>query len=150
MNPQDLYQEVRLGADIKDVLLYLHSRNTGELPVLKDTDKVVAMPTLLMSAISAPSIASVLPHQLYRDGEGRQCLKLDDLMGDTTDLVEEAVSRFRKSTGVYPDEIVLCPSRFILLQHGHFCPMGGILIPFSRDFAFPIDYDVVVRRRLHG
>jgi len=146
MQPQDLYNEVRLGHDIKDFLLYLHGRNSGEL-MLRDTDKVEAMPTLLMSAIPPHSaIVTILPHQLYTDGEGRQCLRLDDLMADTVDLVDEAVNRFYDLTGHYPDEIVPCPSRYILLKFGHFCPVGNVLIPFSKDFVFPIDYDIIVRR----
>jgi hypothetical protein len=147
MQPQDLYYEVQMGADIKDFLFYLHAKNTGEV-MLRDTDKLEALPTLLMSAIPPHSaIVTILPHQLYLDWEGRQCLKLDDLLADTVDLVDEAVNRFYDCTGTYPDEIVLCPSRYILLQFGHFCPVGGILIPFVRDFVFPIDYDVIVRRR---
>lgn len=126
----------------------MHHRNTGELEALDpiDTEKLEAMPTLLLAS-SKPSIASILPHQLYLDEEDRQCLKLDDLTADTVDLVEEAVTRFCRYTGYYPDEIVLCPSRYILLQFGQYCPIGGINIPFVRDFVFPIDYDVIVRRQ---
>jgi hypothetical protein len=153
--PQDLYQEVRAGGDIKSFLLNLHRRNTGELealdPIMIDTDKIVAMPTVLVPSIApARSIAAILPHQFYVDAERHQVLKLDDLMADTLDLVSEAVTRFRTETGAYPDEIIPCPSRFLLLQFGHFCPTIGVLIPFTRDFIFPIDYDVIVRGRVHG
>jgi hypothetical protein len=152
--PQDLYQEVRAGGDIKSFLLNLHRRNTGELealdPPLKDTDKIAAMPTVLVPAIApSRSIATILPHQLYVD-EDVWHLKMDHLTADTIDLVSEAVTRFRRDTGYYPDEIIPCPSRYILLKFGHFCPCIGVLIPFSNDFVFPIDYDVVVRRRMHG
>jgi hypothetical protein len=151
-HPQDLYAEVRAGGDIKSFLLNLHRRNTGELealdPIVKDTDK---MPTVLVPSIApSRSIATILPHQSYIDAEGYQCLKLDHLTADTIDLVSEAVTRFRTETGYYPDEIVPCPSRYILLKFGHFCPCIGVLIPFSNDFVFPIDYDVIVRRRIHG
>lgn len=152
--PQDLYQEVVAGGDIKSFLLNLHRRNTGELealdPIVKDTDKLAAMPTVLVPAVApSRSIVTILPHQLYTEN-GYQVLKLDHLTVDTIDLVSEAVMRFRAETGCYPNEIVPCPSRFVLLKFGHFCPCIGVLIPFSNDFVFPIDYDVVVRRRMHG
>ena len=148
--PQDLYQEVRAGGDIKSFLLDLHRRNTGELPVidtekLEAVDEMAVLPTVLTPAISKFSIVSTLPHQFYFE-EGYQILKLDDLMADTIDLVSEAVRRFCRFTGYYPDEIILCPSRYVLLKFGHFCLTNGVLIPFSRDFTFPIDYDVLVRR----
>jgi len=152
MNPQDLFQEVRAGGDIKSFLLSLHRRNTGELEAIDpiDTDKLAAMPTVLVPSIApSRSIATILPHQLYID-EGAYHLKMDHLTADTIDLVSEAVTRFRRATGYYPDEIIPCPSRYILLKFGHFCPCIGVLIPFSRDFVFPVDYDVVVRRRMHG
>lgn len=156
MHPQDLYQEVRAGGDIKSFLLNLHRHNTGELPVI-NTEKLEAfdqasnLPTVIVPAIvRARSIAPILPHQSYVDENGYQCLRLDHLTADTVDLVSEAVTRFRAEIGYYPDEIILCPSRYVLLKFDHFSPTNGILIPFSRDFIFPIDYDVLVRRRLHG
>src|SRR5579872_834531 len=152
--PQDLYQEVVAGGDIKSFLLNLYRRNTGELEALdpiKETDKIAAMPTVLVPSVApSRSIATILPHQLYVDQEGYQVLKLNHLTADTIDLVSEAVSRFRTETGYYPDEIIPCLSRYILLKFGHFCPCIGVLIPFSREFIFPIDYDVIVRRRMHG
>ena len=155
-HPQDLYQEVRAGGDIKSFLLDLHRRNTGELPVI-DTEKIEVinkrtelMPVVTTSALPTFSIASIIPHQFYADENGYQILKLDHLTVDTVDLVSEAVRRYRRATGRYPEEIILCPSRFILLKFGHFCPVNGVIIPFVRDFVFPIDYDVLVRGRLHG
>lgn len=148
--PQDLYREVRAGGEIKSCLLNIHRQNTGELPVISnniDTEKTVAMsrtvamPTVKMSAVST------IPQRLYVDQERRQCLALYHLTAETVDLVTEAVRRFCGHTGHYPDEIIPCPSRYILLKFGYFCPVGGVLIPFSRDFIFPIDYDVIVRSR---
>jgi hypothetical protein len=155
-HPQDLYQEVRAGGDIKSFLLALHRRNTGELPVLSpDTEKIEAiervdeLPTVTTLAVPTFSIASIIPHRFYAEN-GYQVLKLDHLTVETIDLVSEAVRRYRRATGYYPEEIIPCPSRFVLLTFGHFSPTNGILIPFSRDFVFPIDYDVLVRGRLHG
>lgn len=147
--PQALYRGVRAGGNIKSYLLDLHRRNTGELPVINniDTEKTVAISrTVAMSSIRS-SVVSTLPHRLYVDQERRQYLALSHLTADTIDLVTEAVRRFRGHTGHYPDEIIPCPSRYILLKYGYFCPVGGVLIPFSRDFVFPIDYDIIVRSR---
>lgn len=147
--PQDLYQEVKSGGNIKSYLLDLHRRNTGELPVINniDTEKTVAISRTVAMPVVKTSVVFTLPHRLYVDDQGRQCLRLDHLTINTLDLVTESVRRFCHSTGHYPDEIIPCPSRYILLKHGYFCPMGGVLIPFSRDFIFPIDYDVIVRSR---
>lgn len=147
--PQDLYQEVKSGGNIKSFLLNLHQKNTGELPALGniDTEKTVAMSRTVAMPIIRSSVVSTLPHRFYVDGQNRQCLALYHLMIDTLDLVTEAIRRFCGHTGHYPDEIIPCPSRYILLKHGYFCPVGGVLIPFSRDFVFPIDYDVIVRSR---
>jgi hypothetical protein len=147
--PQDLYNEVRAGGNIKSYLLNLHRRNTGELPVISnvDTEKVASVSRTVAMPVVRASVSSTLPHRLYIDQERRQYLALSHLTADTIDLVTEAVKRFCGCTGHYPDEIVPCPSRYILLKYGYFCPVGGVLIPFSRDFIFPIDYDVVVRSR---
>lgn len=112
-----------------------------------DTEKTVAISRTVAMPVVRPSIAVTLPHRLYVDQERRQYLALSHLIADTLDLVTEAVRRFCKCTGHYPDEIVPCPSRYILLKYGYFCPVGGVLIPFSKDFVFPIDYDVIVRSR---
>jgi hypothetical protein len=147
--PQDLYQEVIAGGDIKSFLLNLHRRNTGELPTLDlpITDKMEAMPTIALPSFHR-SNASIAPHRLYLDQYGRRCLRINGLIADTIDLASEAVHRFKNLTGQYPDEIIPCPSRFLLLRFGNFCPVSGILIPFSRDFVFPIDYDVIVRKQV--
>lgn len=147
--PQDLYRGVKAGGNIKSYLLDLHRRNTGELPVLSnvDTEKTVAISRTVAMPIVRSSVVFTLPHRLYVDQERHQCLMLSHLIADTLDLVTEAVRRFCYCTGHYPDEIIPCPSRYILLKHGYFCPVGGVLIPFSRDFVFPIDYDVIVRSR---
>ena len=147
--PQDLYRGVRAGGNIKSYLLDLHRRNTGELPVLSnvDTEKTVAISRTVAMPVVKTSVVFTLPHRLYVDDQGRQCLRLDHLTISTLDLVTESVRRFCEYAGHYPDEIIPCPSRYILLKHGYFCPVGGVLIPFSRDFIFPIDYDVIVRSR---
>ncbi len=41
--PQDLYQEVIAGGDIKSFLLNLHRRNTGELHFLASIDQMLPL-----------------------------------------------------------------------------------------------------------
>jgi hypothetical protein len=159
--PQDLYQIVKTGGNAKSFLMALYKRNTGALKLdeIKGehrTDEIdlADMPTRMMSAVpkspdplSTNELVAVIlsPNGLYIDQDGRQYLKLIDVSAHTLELVDVAVERFLKLTGRYPDEIIPCPSRYVLLKFKDFAPVGSNPIPYVRNFAFPIDYDVLVR-----
>ena len=138
ISPQELFLAVQSGRDIKQFLLELHERNTGKLPAI-DTAETIAMPVITESL---PSI----PKRFYIDEQGRRCFKVVNLMDSTHELVESTVDRFFKAMGAYPHEIILCPSRTVLNPHERYCPNEWTLIPFTKNFIFPIDYDIVVRR----
>lgn len=159
-HPESLYRAVQRGEDVKSFLLALHRRNTGPLRLEQNTEgikmseeqDIADMPTQYMPAIpkrlpTTEKIAAcvIVPLGMYIDQEGRMCLKLRDVSTHTMDLADMAVERFCKLTGFYPDEILACPSRYVLLRNDHYFPQGKSPIPFVRDFCFPIDYDVIAR-----
>ncbi|HEX9502856.1 MAG TPA: hypothetical protein VF974_00855 [Patescibacteria group bacterium] len=138
MSPHDLFRFVQAGGDITTFLLDLHERNTGKLPAIADT------PTVSMATTSRSLPA--IPKRFYIDEDGRRCFKVTDLVSSANQLVEETVDRFYQALGDYPHEIILCPSRAILNPHIQYSPNEWTLIPFSKSFVFPIDYDVLLRR----
>lgn len=154
-HPESLYQDFQAGGNVKAFLLDLYKRNTGGLKLDEIKQEIADMPTSHMPAIpkspglsTTKLVAAILtPSPIYRDQEGRQCLKLVDVSAHTIDLVDKAVERFYKLTGGYPVEIIPCPSRYVLLRFKDFAPSGANPIPYIRDFVQPIDYDVLVRGR---
>lgn len=157
MHPASLYHAAQRGEDIKSFLLSLHRRNTGPLQntggINMREEDIADMPTLYMPSITkSPPITTeklvacmLVPDGMHVDQEGRMCLKLIDLEMHTIDLADLAVERFCKLTGFYPDEIVACPSRYARLGNTLYFPQCKSPIPFTREFAYPIDYDILVR-----
>lgn len=152
--PQDLYRAVQSGVSAKAFLLDLYRRNTGGIPLDEIKREIWQQETQMIPAIpKSPPLtteklaSTILPKGIQIDQEGRYCLKVRDLGAHTLEIVDAAVERFKKLTGVYPDEIIPCPSRYVLLKFKDFAPMGAHPIPYSRNFVFPVDYDVLVRRR---
>ena len=152
-HPESLYQSFQAGGDVKAFLLALHKRNTGGLK-LDDIkrEEIADMPTMMVPAIpksppysTSKMIAAILAPGIYRDEEGRHCFKLTDVGAHTLEVVERAAEQFRRLTGQYPAEIIPCPSRYRALRFKDFCPKGNTPIPYTSNFVFPVDYDVLVR-----
>lgn len=131
LHPQTLYRAYQACRDPKTFLLSL------------DRD-ISDMPTLMMAAVSPQSTEKLAPC-LPTDQEGRCYVKIISLEALTIDLADLAVSCFLDATGVYPDELIACPSRMARLNTYYFFPKGHLPIPFTRDFMYPIDYDILAR-----
>lgn len=163
-NPQDLYRSILHGGNAKAFLLALHRRNTGEI-LLKDIkaeeqrikeekerirrEKWASQGTMLIPAIipTTPLADNIMIDDpfFFVDEENRQCLKIVDVTAHTLDLIHEAVRIFYKATGVYPEKITPCPSRFGHLRMSHFYHPNGNRIPYIREFGSVIDYDILCR-----
>lgn len=78
------------------------------------------------------------------DSQSRFCLQLSDSYAGTLDLVIQACSQFYAGLGYFPEEIVLCPSRYVVYQGQSFSPNNTTAIPYV--FEEYCNYDVLVRR----
>lgn len=107
-------------------------------------DDISEIPTIMTPAVSPAGVTAKL-HVPHVDREGRVYVKLINVEATTIDLADEAVGRFFERYGVYPDELVACPSRTARLNTYYLFPDGHLPIPFSRDFAYPVDYDIIAR-----
>ena len=147
LTSQNLYKAIQRGGDVKALLLERYRRNTGPLAGCTQGADISDMPTVSTFVVLPRVTAKLVRLPLYRhvDYKGRIFIKLIDIEASTIDLADEAVDRFFELTGVYPDEIVACPSRTARLNTYYYFPVGRLPIPFVRDFAYPVDYDVLAR-----
>lgn len=142
-----------------------YRKNTGKLRKveqhtegirMREEQDIAELPTMMMSAVpKSPPITTeklvsciLVPEGMYVDDEGRMCLKMRDVSAHTIDLADEAVELFHAKTGFYPDEIMTCPSRSVLLKHELYFPQSKSPIQFVRDWEFPVDYDIIARGRI--
>jgi hypothetical protein len=152
MSPETLYKLSMHGGDTKAFLLSLHKSNAErqikhtEAISLKDIrmSDISNMPTMFIPAIS-PKITDKLIQCGPIDDRGRVYIKLINLEALTIDLADLAVDRFFERFNCYPDELVACPSRMARLNTYYFFPKDHLPIPFVREYAYPIDYDLLAR-----
>jgi hypothetical protein len=139
---QNLYRAIQGGGDIKEFLLERHRRNSGPL-----AGDISEMPTVSTLAVFPSATAKLvrLPRYRHVDQQGRLFIKLVDIEASTIDLADEAVDRFFELTGVFPDELVACPSRTARLNTYYYFSADCLPIPFVRDFMYPVDYDILAR-----
>lgn len=139
-----------------------YRRRTGPLRKVEqntegiDLHDIALLPTIMMPSVpKSPPLDTeklaaclLVPDGMYLDEQGRMCLKVRDVETGTITLADEAVDAFRALTGFYPDELVVCPSRYVLLHHELYFSQALRPIQFVREWVFPIDYDVIARGRL--
>lgn len=135
------YDPRRPGSLIKS---WLHHVRKHLLPDISDKDTQ-------MVRIATPINTSEVPiNPLYIDEHLRVCLKLISVAEETASLVEDAVSTFERHTGYYPDEIVLCPSRYAGVLFGCYYPISSQPIPYLFDPDAAQDFDIIVRSLPYG
>lgn len=159
MPPQNLYRSGHLWRKWRNE----HPKNTEGIPQIRRRTEdlqndIPDLPTVLMTSVPVSPrdmgtgrlIARILgSNSLYKDAQGRVCLRMVDVGIRTIDLVDAGVQQFYQMTGEYPTEIVPCPSRLYGLRNTQFYypPRGGDPIPYVADFSLPVGYDVIFRRK---
>jgi len=150
MRPETLYKISIQGGDTKAFLLSLHKSNAERQ--IKHTEAISLreirasdisdMPTMFIPVVrTTEKLIQCGPI----DDHGRVYIKLINLESLTIDLADLAVDRFFERFNCYPDELVACPSRMARLNTYYFFPHGHMPIPFVREYAYPIDYDLLAR-----
>lgn len=132
---------------------WLHRAKTRLTPLgdisEQQTKIITTAPPRSVVTESLPKITqsfSSIPSNLYLDSKKRLCLHLIDLERNTIDLVRDAVYRFVRLAEFYPEEIVLCASRFARIHFDFFYPVVSPPIPYLYDPELPVMFDVLVRR----
>lgn len=109
----------------------------------EETERLPAFASRFPNTEGIPRIACC--KALYFDNQQRICYQIRDALQHTDELVDRAVAVYVAGVGLYPQEIVLCPSRYFNARLRYYQVTNAPRIPYHFDALSDFSFDVLVR-----